>query len=330
MTNIWTSLRGGGDSQEAIRRSTAMTTVYLLEMNRKFEAYMRQTVETLEARVAAQEARTSASGAEAAKPAARDEAWAEEVVPVEDVGREVDRGGAMSTPMRGMVPAADEASSVVAEENIAPLTAPGEPETVPDYMSLLGASIDSETETAADEVPAEDVAPTSASAPGEEEALGSEGTAVNGLGVASPEDGLFGEGLAADAPLAQLEEESRITPAPPDELAIEADDVSDEWEVTQGHGEADWPELMEIVPLLPEMAIVGSTVTVSEAMAPADQAGGDELLFVPVAGVKQGSNAAESKVVPAGLEEAGWPDETDEEDDQWEMPLPAGRKGDWT
>ena len=49
------ALRGSGD--DAIRQSTSLTMAYLLEQNRKFEAYMRQKVVELEARVAGQQAR---------------------------------------------------------------------------------------------------------------------------------------------------------------------------------------------------------------------------------------------------------------------------------
>ena len=57
------ALKGGGG--DAIRQSTSLTMAYLLEQNRKFEAYMRGKVEELEARVAAQQARLAAAETEA-------------------------------------------------------------------------------------------------------------------------------------------------------------------------------------------------------------------------------------------------------------------------
>ena len=57
------ALKGGGG--DAIRHSTSLTMAYLLEQNRKFEAYMRGKVEELEARVAAQQARLAAVETEA-------------------------------------------------------------------------------------------------------------------------------------------------------------------------------------------------------------------------------------------------------------------------
>jgi hypothetical protein len=43
---------------DAMRQTTSLTMAYLLEQNRQFEAYMREKVAELEARVAAQQART--------------------------------------------------------------------------------------------------------------------------------------------------------------------------------------------------------------------------------------------------------------------------------
>jgi hypothetical protein len=55
MGGLLDALRGGGS--DAIRQSTSLTTAYLLEQNRKFEAYMREKVAALEGRVAGQQAR---------------------------------------------------------------------------------------------------------------------------------------------------------------------------------------------------------------------------------------------------------------------------------
>lgn len=61
MTNSLLGLfRRGNPERDAMRESTALTTVYLLELNQKFEGYMRRKVEELEGRVAAQQARQRA------------------------------------------------------------------------------------------------------------------------------------------------------------------------------------------------------------------------------------------------------------------------------
>jgi len=110
------------DGGSAIRQSTALTTVYLLEMNQKFEAYMRRKVEALEVRVAAQQAR--ASTAEVAEQDA-DEAWPAEQLPDED------------TPATETQIAFADFSLTEAEAEVEI-----EPETpeeeMPDYLALLG------------------------------------------------------------------------------------------------------------------------------------------------------------------------------------------------
>ena len=58
---ILAKFRRDADSQDAIRESAALTTVYLLEMNQKFEYFMREKVVELEGRVAQQQARLSVS-----------------------------------------------------------------------------------------------------------------------------------------------------------------------------------------------------------------------------------------------------------------------------
>ena len=75
-----------GDNSQGIRQSTALTTVYLLEMNRKFESFMRDKVEELEGRVAAQQARLSTKAEMADANVAWDEALIEEDVnPVDEL-----------------------------------------------------------------------------------------------------------------------------------------------------------------------------------------------------------------------------------------------------
>ena len=60
MTTFLNLFRRPSTERDAMRESTALTTVYLLELNQKFEGYMRRKVEELEGRVAAQQARQRA------------------------------------------------------------------------------------------------------------------------------------------------------------------------------------------------------------------------------------------------------------------------------
>ncbi|HSG18702.1 MAG TPA: hypothetical protein VLE70_20570, partial [Anaerolineae bacterium] len=59
MAGILSALGRGNQQKDPMRESAALTTVYLLEQNQKFEQYMRQKVDELESRVAAQQARLS-------------------------------------------------------------------------------------------------------------------------------------------------------------------------------------------------------------------------------------------------------------------------------
>ena len=74
------ALKGGGG--DAIRQSASLTMVYLLEQNRKFEAYMRGKVGELEARVAAQQARLAVVEGEAEESAAPSALLVDEVSPL--------------------------------------------------------------------------------------------------------------------------------------------------------------------------------------------------------------------------------------------------------
>lgn len=59
MAGILSALGRGNQKKDPMRESAALTTVYLLEQNQKFEQFMRQKVDELESRVAAQQARLS-------------------------------------------------------------------------------------------------------------------------------------------------------------------------------------------------------------------------------------------------------------------------------
>jgi hypothetical protein len=61
---IWDLLKQRGQGAEAMRQSATLTTAYLLEQNRKFEAFMRARIAELEGRVAGQQARVTARAEE--------------------------------------------------------------------------------------------------------------------------------------------------------------------------------------------------------------------------------------------------------------------------
>ena len=67
-------------SRDPMRESAAMTTVYLLEWNRKFEQFLRAKVGELEARVAAQQSRLSTQAETEAR-----EIWVDELPLLDDL-----------------------------------------------------------------------------------------------------------------------------------------------------------------------------------------------------------------------------------------------------
>ncbi len=63
MSRLSSILNRGRGGQDKFSQTAAMTTVYLLEMNAKFEGYMQERVDELERRVAMQQARKSGDNA---------------------------------------------------------------------------------------------------------------------------------------------------------------------------------------------------------------------------------------------------------------------------
>jgi hypothetical protein len=199
------------DSGSAIRESTAMTTVYLLEMNQKFEAYIRQKVEELEVRVAAQQARTSTAEVEA-----DEEAWLGDEMPAEEASA---TGEQISFADFSLAEPEPEAETEVTAEPL--------PEAVPDYMALLGGN-----ETEDDE---EAVAGDQESLMLEEETVDVE-TAADPNGVPEP-----GEETEADQELPENNEEVRGVD-PEEASETEAGDLIDEAEFVPTPGLLTTPQ----------------------------------------------------------------------------------------
>jgi hypothetical protein len=128
---------GKRNNRDLMRESAAMTTVYLLEWNRKFEQFLRAKVADLEARVAAQQSRLSTQAETEAR-----EVWATEL-PFDDFE---DNFAAEAEPNDHLEdePVAAEATPPVIEAGSAVPTSA-------DFLSLLGG--------APDDSPPEDAAP---------------------------------------------------------------------------------------------------------------------------------------------------------------------------
>jgi hypothetical protein len=135
MAGILSALGRRNQSKDPMRESAALTTVYLLEQNQKFEHYMRQKVDDLEARVAAQQARLSTR-----EQTEEQELWAalESFEAIPD-----------ATPSAGLAVA----EAIVVEtipdpagESMAWVEGPevdetAEPEEIPDYLALMSSAV---------------------------------------------------------------------------------------------------------------------------------------------------------------------------------------------
>jgi hypothetical protein len=131
MTGILTAFSRGRQKKDPIRESSALTTIYLLEQNQKFEQFMRQKVDELDSRVAAQQARLSTR-----EETEERELWAA-LESFEDIDTSVvvaaDEG---PTGAEAGLDVADEAPAAPIGEVLEP-AAMEAPEPTPDYLTLM-------------------------------------------------------------------------------------------------------------------------------------------------------------------------------------------------
>lgn len=144
MAGILSAFGRGAQKKDPMRESAALTTVYLLEQNRKFERFMQQRIDELESRVAAQQARLST----------REEAEERELWAALEAGGDVDEVMAPLEPVTENEPepetpfdTGDEPvgwpEAVPAPQAPVPSTKP-EGEAVPDYLALMGGAVEAE------------------------------------------------------------------------------------------------------------------------------------------------------------------------------------------
>jgi hypothetical protein len=145
MAGILSAFGRGAQKKDPMRESAALTTVYLLEQNQKFERFMQQRVDELESRVAAQQARLSTR-----EEAEERELWAA-----------LEAGGETDEVMAPLEPVADDESgsetpfdtgdepaewAIPAPQAPVPSIGP-EGEAVPDYLALMGGAVEAEAES---------------------------------------------------------------------------------------------------------------------------------------------------------------------------------------
>lgn len=150
MAGILSAFGRGAQKKDPMRESAALTTVYLLEQNRKFERFMQQRIDELESRVTAQQARLST----------REEAEERELWAALEAGGEADEMIAPLEPVADDEPGSEALfdsgdelvgwpEAVPALEAPVPSTGP-EGEAVPDYLALMGGAVEVEAKAEAE------------------------------------------------------------------------------------------------------------------------------------------------------------------------------------
>jgi hypothetical protein len=354
MAGILSSLGRSGGKRDPMRESAALTTVYLLEQNQKFERFMQQRVDELESRVVAQQARLS-TRAEAAER----ELWAA-LEAVEDP----DDAPAQAAPVVDGDPGfeapfdiGDERSAwtealpaPTAGEEASELPIGTKVEAMPDYLTLLGGAVTPseddnridifEAVTRGTAEPEGEIIP--AASP--DEANGH--PATNQMaGEAPPDDsdavsGVAGENETVPADRAGPSPEAEgIMAWPGNRLTIaEANEPLNDVSMGEGNSASSAQdfteaseEAVEIVPWVE--AFSGSPPDSDEADEIWPEMEGDkvELLAWHLAGADDeplssvpGALDHSEMLASEGLEAEA------EDEDTWEAALPEGQKDDWT
>ncbi len=134
---------GRPTNSDPMRESAAMTTVYLLEWNQKFEQFLRVKVGELEARVAAQQARLSTKEEKAER-----EIWADDLTYLDGLGDEfaalepeeqADLAQPSDPPPGVELSSLDDYSASGAIEAASDISGEALEEELPDYIGLMGA-----------------------------------------------------------------------------------------------------------------------------------------------------------------------------------------------
>lgn len=154
MQRLFSLLGRSRGSQDRIRESTAMTTLYLLEMNRKFETYMRDKVDELEKRVAAAQSRPGKISSDDEPAELWNESDGEPAVEPEPTPEPAQADLPKDVAEEDAVEAESEpAQNSFLDDKEVDET---EPEPLPSYMSLLGGVPENETEGEAEPEPEPD------------------------------------------------------------------------------------------------------------------------------------------------------------------------------
>lgn len=320
MAGILSTLGRGNQKKDPMRESAALTTVYLLEQNQKFERFMQQKVDDLESRVAAQQARLST----------REEAEERELWAALEVGDEID---GLATERGPADEPEFEAEDILSEWNEPPPAPPddeeslehiavAEPEAVPDYLALMmgGAATEPGGNVAVADEKQRDMREVDTARPLYFEP---EGSAVPGV---SPSDDEVHTSLPQDA--SDIGDENETSPAHtsganPAAVEIGNDPWPDQYEAFQ----VAWPDGDEVDELWPDVEADGVELLVDQETVVEPEPTANEINQVESETTAEpGSAGRKTDDDPAGALDQADKDEAE----PWESALPAGQKDEWS
>lgn len=327
MAGILSAFGRGKQKRDPMRESAALTTVYLLEQNQQFEQFMRQKVDELESRVAAQQARLSTR-----EEAEEQELWAAMEAfeaPLEATSAVHDTNPIVETENElHQWESIEDIGSEAAYET----ESRGESEEIPDYLALMS-GMASAPETNTDESSSELLV-------GEPEAALLEETSLFPSGkITDPEE------LSDEDEMIPPEQQGGQQAEPVEAFVPWSEAYFPESENDEEFDES-WPEV-ETNDV--EMLTIGVGRNQDEQL-PADQVGSEVISFSQDAMLDRKENIGENLMDTIGIETETDPEAADaltdskrqiaaQTQDQpanetettvWKNPLPDGQKRDWT
>jgi hypothetical protein len=349
MAGILSAFNRGKQEQDPMRESAALTTVYLLEQNQKFEQFMRQKVDELEARVAAQQARLSTR-----EEAEEREIWAA----LESFEEPDDEAMAKITPVdEGHITtgaALEAGDDLFDREETSPVSNAGQtiepaiedgPEAIPDYLALMSGTADV-TEANA---PVEDeMAPTIPSIATVEATDPTTATGDDDA-ITVPEDGFDMTDAEEWSPDLATDDQVSAEPPPLEEVTEFPSEEMEPWSGQYETFQIDFPDVEAVddigseLGLADEVELLAEQPTISDehSSLPNVEAQGSSRRDDQIVGeipeteaeletANQKTNNEQSLETTGATGSETAHHANDEADEVWEASLPAGKKDDWS
>ena len=337
MAGILSALGRGNQKKDPMRESAALTTVYLLEQNQKFEQFMRQKVDDLESRVAAQQARLS-TRAEVEER----ELWAalesfethpETDTPAVSMADHQHTNDQLQPVVASDILAGDEGGDhgVDIETSYEP-TPEAEPEEIPDYLALMSGAVTAATAPASIEW---DIAPLVMDDPFESDmAEFDESHPVISGDETAPfiEPEVDPEFILEDAP-----SQNGSASWPDEETGLPADDADwanhPDWLENEGWPsqpyetfQVNWPEAEAVEEIWPDLALAEEVELLGGQQSSDSVASMEQISDSQPTKVAE-DNGTSAQEVTEGITAAQGATDTEE---AWQTTLPDGQKGEWT